>query len=186
MNIKRLQECGTSKIYHEGEFICTEKEQGHTAFLLLQGWAEVKLKGFQNEQRVVANLKPGVIFGEMSLLENKPRNASVVVSTEKAVVLTIDKENFISILKADSEMAFHLLRTLVTRTENCLDELKGINIPFIVSFRRDKMYTQIQNLSLEQFQVIIKEDSEYALKLLKFLSHALAIADEKIAKRGIK
>ena len=127
-----------------------------------------------------------MIFGEMSLLEDKPRVASIVVNSEQAIVLTIDKENFINILRADSEIAFHLLRTLVSRTEKCLEDLKGISIPFIASFRRDKMYTQIQNLSLEQFQTIIKEDSEYALKLLKFLSHALTVADEEIANRGIK
>jgi len=41
----------------------------------------------------------------MSLLENKPRNASVVARKDDTLVLEIEKENFLSVLNTDKDVA---------------------------------------------------------------------------------
>ena len=184
MNIKQLQECGVVKKYNQGEFICFENEEGSTAFLLLQGRVEVKLSSFHDKPKQVAILEPGVIFGEMSLLENKPRTASVLAVSNQVSVLVIEKNNFIKILQTDPEIAYNLLRTMINRMESSLDRMKDINIPFIANFRRDKFYPQIKSMTKEQFETIICNDSAHAMRIARFLSHSLAEIDKEMSKRG--
>lgn len=179
MNLELLQSLGKVKSFHKGEFVCVEKEEGETAYLLLQGTVDVKLSSFQDKPKTVAVLEPGVIFGEMSLLENKPRNASVVAAADQVMVLEIEKSNFLNILKSDKEIAYKLLRTLLGRMEKELDDIYRSKLAYVVEFRKNSLYQQIQGLSHDQFASIIDKDSEYALTLLKFLSHSLAEINQK-------
>ena len=68
MNIELLRTLGKVKKFNKGEFICLEKEAGNTAYLLLQGKAEVIFRSFEDRNHKVAELHPGAFFGEMSLL----------------------------------------------------------------------------------------------------------------------
>lgn len=179
MNIEMLSRLAVPKKYQHGAIICMEGEVGHTAYLLLQGKAEVLLGSFRNEPKSVALLSPGVVFGEMSLLEDKPRSASVVVSSREATVLELTKSNFITILECDSEIAFHMLQTLLGRMNHLLKELQFKNNAFVRGIRVDSRYVRISSLTQEQFAEIIAKDSSYALTLLKYLSHLLAEIDEK-------
>lgn len=184
MNLNVLQGCGVVKKYKKGDFICLEKEVGNTAFLLLQGRADVKLSSFGDQPKTVATLDAGAIFGEMSLLENRPRTASIIVISNEAQVLVIEKDNFLSILKADPDIAYDLLQTMISRMENSLERMRDINIPFLATFRRDKFYPQIKSLTKEQYQMIVRTDSEHTMRIAKFLSHSLATIDDEMARRG--
>lgn len=178
MNIEMLQRLGEVKQFERNAIVCMEKEEGHTAYLLLQGKVEVVLGSFQNNPKPVALLAPGVIFGEMSLLEDKPRSASVVVASRDASVLELTKTNFLTILECDADIAFNLLQTMLKRMNGLLEELQYKNNTFVRNIRIDSRYVQISGLSKEQFETIITKDSSHALTLLKFLSHLLAEIDE--------
>lgn len=60
--------------YKSEDFVIREGAEGNEFFLIKQGEATV-LKGNEN----IATLKPGDYFGEASLLEDTPRNATVKV-----------------------------------------------------------------------------------------------------------
>lgn len=186
MNIKLLQQKGTIKTCKEGEMVCMEKETGHTAYLLLQGGVDVVVGSFTENGKTVAALRPGTIFGEMSLLEDKPRTATVVATTDDTRLLEINKENFLEILQADTEIAYQLLRTLYQRMEKCLQEMNHATMATLTNFKTNTIYKQIQGLSQNQFVEIVEKDGNYALTLLKFLSRGLAQIDEEIARQGVR
>lgn len=180
MNVALLQTLGNAKTYKRGELICIEKQEGHTAYLLLQGKVEVLLGSFQNNPTSVAVLSQGVIFGEMSLLENKPRSASIVVSTKDALVLELTKDNFLKILQCDPDISYNLIRTMLKRMNELMEQIQFKNNTFIRGVKNDPHYIQISNLTKDQFILIINRDSAHALTLLKFLSHLLAQMDEML------
>ena len=98
MNIEAFKILGQLKQFTTGEYICTEKEEGDTAYLLLQGLVDIVRDAHLKSPEYIARLRPGVIFGEMSLLENKPRNASAIAATDDVVALELTKDNFLSVL----------------------------------------------------------------------------------------
>ena len=183
MNIELLKTLGKIKKFNKGDFICTENETGNTAYLLLQGDVDVVLGSFTDAIRTVTQLQPGTIFGEMSLLENKPRNASIIACGDNTLVLEIEKSNFLSILKSDKEIAWNLLCTLMDRMEKLMlfNNLK--DFVFVAGYKKNRYYMQLTKLSQDQFGAIIDKDGEYATKLLKFLSSSLAEMNEELLKQ---
>ena len=182
MNIALLRTLGNVRKFNRDEFICIEKEVGNTAYLLLQGRAEVILRSFEDNTCRVAELKPGAFFGEMSLWENKVRNASVQATADDTLVLEIEKSNFFKILQTDNQIAWNLKNTLLTRMENMMNDLKYSNFAPIAGYKKNTLYLQIKKLDREQFNQIIMQDTDYAYKLLRFLSSSLAEMNEEMLK----
>jgi CRP-like cAMP-binding protein len=70
-----------------GKVLCSEGEMGNQYFVILSGTARVSRRG-----RKVASLGPGRGFGELSLLDKHPRNATVVAETPMEVVVLGQRE----------------------------------------------------------------------------------------------
>jgi len=186
MNIDAFKSLGHLRHFTTGEYICIEKEEGDTAYLLLQGFVDIVRDAHLTSPEYITRLKQGVVFGEMSLLENKPRNASVIAATDDVIVLELTKNNFLSIINYDKEIAWNLLRTLLNRTEIGIKNCPYGSLAFVTNFKNNTYYLQLQKMSCEQFYDIIAHDGEYAMKLLKFLSSTLAQLNEDAHQRRVK
>jgi CRP-like cAMP-binding protein len=68
----------------------------------------------RRRQTVLATLTPGDFFGEMSLLDDYPRSASIR-ATEPAQCLVMTRWDFLAEVNKQPDMAVHLLRTLANR-----------------------------------------------------------------------
>ncbi|MFA5976049.1 MAG: cyclic nucleotide-binding domain-containing protein [Elusimicrobiota bacterium] len=66
--------------YHPGEVLCQEGDIGRALFILEQGQVEVVRRGPNDEPLRIALLKGGDYFGEMSLIDEQPRTATVVAT----------------------------------------------------------------------------------------------------------
>ena len=70
-----------------GTTIVNEGDDGHEFFVILDGTARVSRQG-----RKIATLGPGSGFGELALLENAPRNATIVADTDIELVVLGQRE----------------------------------------------------------------------------------------------
>jgi EAL domain-containing protein (putative c-di-GMP-specific phosphodiesterase class I) len=79
------------KVFPPGAEICREGEPGDRAYLIERGLVEISvLRGGRKE--VIATLGPGEMFGEMTLIDEKVRSATVIAVEESdAVVITRDQ-----------------------------------------------------------------------------------------------
>jgi CRP-like cAMP-binding protein len=87
--------------------IVTEGDAGASLFIIVAGLLSVTQKGAGREARHIAQLVPGDVFGEMSLLTGSPRSATVTTSTS-VTVLEISKADFEPILAAHPEVVVKL------------------------------------------------------------------------------
>jgi CRP-like cAMP-binding protein len=86
-----------------------EGQAGRECFVLLDGEADVKIRG-----KRVARLGPGDVVGEMALLEHEPRVATVVTRTPvRALVLTA--KSFNAVLDSAPAVARRVMRMLAHR-----------------------------------------------------------------------
>lgn len=93
----------------EGRELTREGETGYEFFVIAAGTATVKRK-----KRKVASLKAGDFFGELALLDNVPRNATVVADTDMQLYV-LDRREFAAVLREVPEMALKLLRGMAHR-----------------------------------------------------------------------
>lgn len=91
------------------QYLAMEGETGREVMVILAGTATVRKKG-----RKVAELGAGDVVGEMSLLTNLPRNATVKTNTFVAA-LVMDPREFDAVMAAQPKVAVKILRTVATR-----------------------------------------------------------------------
>lgn len=69
-----------------GQVLCKERDTENSAFLLVSGYADVTKAVPGEADHRLATLSPGAIFGEVALLTNAARSASVIARTEAEVL----------------------------------------------------------------------------------------------------
>ena len=95
--------------YPAGTVLCREDKIEKIFYMILEGEVEVTKSINQSEARLLQTLAPGDFFGEMALIHNAPRAATVTAKTD-LVVLELDKESFDKVLKRSSSVALAVNR----------------------------------------------------------------------------
>jgi HEAT repeat protein len=97
-----------------GEIIMREGDPGGELFLLLEGVLDVIVHyGSESEERV-NEIKPFNYVGEMAILDNEPRTATVV-ARERSRLLALDGGSFKELLLQVPEISFEIFRVLTAR-----------------------------------------------------------------------
>jgi hypothetical protein len=97
--------------YSPGEVIIRQGEAGECAYFIQEGQVEV-VRNEEGQDRVIATLEHDQYFGEMALLSNAPRNATVMAVKETRVA-ALGKENFVkllSVLPATKNSVIHTVQ----------------------------------------------------------------------------
>lgn len=111
--------------YSPGEALCEQGEAGDAAFILLSGEADIVLRTEAGPKRV-ARMHENDIVGEIAILIDVPRTASVVAVGE-VEALAVSKENFLKLLRTFPEMALEVTRVMAHRLERTTRDLVRAN-----------------------------------------------------------
>lgn len=111
-DVKRLREVATLKLYPANTVLCHEGAVEHIFYVLQSGVAKVTQQGPDGEERLLALRGAGEFFGEMALVDDSPRSASVTTATETAVIEITD-DVFAQVLATSPSLAVTLLQRSV-------------------------------------------------------------------------
>jgi CRP/FNR family cyclic AMP-dependent transcriptional regulator len=98
-----------------------EAQDGDSLYVILDGRVRV-VRTVDGSERLLAELGPGEFFGEMSLLDGKPRSATVVAEDDSQC-LVLPRWSLLRIVRRDPEVAINLLTVMSERLRNTLDML---------------------------------------------------------------
>ncbi|MEJ8474012.1 cyclic nucleotide-binding domain-containing protein [Roseibium algae] len=107
--------------YNAGERLCTQGEEGDSAFIILKGAADV-LVNTPDGEKTVAQVKESSIVGEIAILCDVPRTATLIAASNMDV-LNVSKDDFLKMLKEFPEMSLEVMRTLALRLERTTRDL---------------------------------------------------------------
>ena len=95
-----------SDIWQKGETIVTQGEPGHTFYIIVEGTVDVHKTNEKGEKTFLGKFGPGEYFGEIALLLDQPRAATVTVSEDCDQVKTVrlDRRSFKSLLGSIEEL----------------------------------------------------------------------------------
>ncbi len=121
-DLKKLAKNCTRHQFEAGQIITAEGDYDGRLFVIVSGSAEV-IKGLgTDKERVVARLGQGHYFGEMALVDDFTRTASVRAETE-VEALSLDRWNFREAIKKYPAIAVEMLQTLARRVRAVEDQL---------------------------------------------------------------
>lgn len=99
------------KVFKEGDTVFTEDSIGNSMMIITSGEVRVSQKSDPNNEEALIVLKKGDLFGEMGLLEDLPRSATVIAHSN-VVMLEIAREDFLDYLAKESDAGVKILLKL--------------------------------------------------------------------------
>lgn len=110
------------RIYAAGSVLFREGEHGDEMYVLQSGEVEISRR-MRNEDTVIAVVAPGEFFGEMAIVNNRPRSATATVKSE-ARLLVIDSRTFEAMLRGKTEIAVRMIQVLAGRLERANQQIE--------------------------------------------------------------
>jgi CRP/FNR family cyclic AMP-dependent transcriptional regulator len=110
----KLVLCVQRRTYPRSSTIIEVGERTESLHIIVSGRAQVVMSDRKGNQCILAILKPGEYFGEMGMLDDLPRSASVT-AREACEVLALGKSDFERCLTQNFDLAMTVARGLVKR-----------------------------------------------------------------------
>jgi CRP-like cAMP-binding protein len=121
---KLVERSGIFKRYEKiGYTLFTDGGKGESMFVILEGVVNIiraNLKGNKEKPFVLAKLKKGSVFGEISLLGNNRRTTGAITESSLVIVMEIDKKTIESFDVSMRELFYKQMVLILIRR---LDEM---------------------------------------------------------------
>lgn len=114
-NLSALARTSELLSFNAGQTILFKGATVDGLHVVVSGQADVLMRASNKALVRVAELGPGEVFGEMSIVEMGTAGATIKASDKGAVVLMIPQESFRRVLQQDEAFATRVNRMIVTR-----------------------------------------------------------------------
>jgi CRP-like cAMP-binding protein len=101
-----------------------EGETGGEMFVIQSGKVRISVT-VRSLEKVLGVLGPGEFFGEMSILNNRPRSATATV-VEDAKLLVIDPRTFDAMVRQNADIAVRMIKKLAARLQDADDQISNL------------------------------------------------------------
>lgn len=108
--------------YPVGMTLFREGDSGEHMYVIQSGKIRIT-RSIASETQVLADLPAGEFFGEMSILNHRPRSATATV-LEAARLLVIDGDTFEAMIRGRTEIAVRLVKTMAARLERANQQIE--------------------------------------------------------------
>jgi CRP/FNR family cyclic AMP-dependent transcriptional regulator len=126
--LAQLADVSREEKFVSGEYIFREGESGSRLYLIVEGNVRISRDVPGSGEEALAVLKPGAIFGEMSVFDRSERSTDAI-SNGGTTTFTISRTDFEMLLDLNRELAFKVLwacvRLLSSRLRTTNDSLRS-------------------------------------------------------------
>ncbi len=113
-DLAQIAEIATERLFLPGEYLCREGEMGEELFVVVEGQVRVA-KGSNGTLRTLRVLQTGEQIGELAILREQPRSASVIAEGGNVRALVLAGDALQAILRDRPEVAMAMLASLAQR-----------------------------------------------------------------------
>ena len=183
-----LTEHTLTRSYPANSILINEGDQTDSLYVIVEG--EVKVYACdENGKEVILNiLGPGEYFGELSLVDDQPRSASVMtLAPTKAMI--ISKSNFKQCLADNTDLAFNLIRALTKQVRALTDNVKSLALMDVygrvahvlldLAVDKDGVKVVEQKLTHQDIANMVGASREMVSRILKDLTRGGYISVDK-------
>jgi CRP-like cAMP-binding protein len=111
--IEKVARICSEQRFSKGQIITREGEQGDELYIITEGFVEVLLgEKPSSAARVVVSLGSGQVLGEMALLDQGPRSASLRATSEPTVLQVIQRNHFEKLCQDNTHIGYIVMRNL--------------------------------------------------------------------------
>jgi CRP/FNR family transcriptional regulator, cyclic AMP receptor protein len=142
-----------------GEPVCRVGDPGGSMMAVLAGTVRISLPTVKGKEVILADLRTGELFGEIALLDGKPRSANATALT-KCELLVLERRNVIPFLERNPAACLQLMELLcarIRRSDERMADLAFFELPsrlakVLLSYASEKAGREVR-LSLSQTEL---------------------------------
>jgi CRP-like cAMP-binding protein len=123
--VARLGDLARDRSYPKNSVILFEDDPGDALYVVISGLVKVVLIGEDGREVILSVLKEGDFFGEMALIDDKPRSAHVI-AMEDASLLVLRREEFQHKVRETPSIALGMLRAMSRRLREADETIGGL------------------------------------------------------------
>lgn len=159
--------------FQGGEIVFSEGEPGNAMFMILSGRVAI-IKGDLQNPTILAFRGVGEIFGEMAILENQPRSATVV-ALDNAHLVGIQRTKFQELLSEMPSVSLSVMETLSSRLRKTNEALSSGDISE-KNLQKQVSALEDEKQRLQELQRLQQETSELIIHDLRNPLSAIAVS----------
>ncbi len=114
VDLRRLESRLVRRRYASGEVLFHMGDEGGNLYIIESGRVKVTIPSAEGDEVILAILEAGEILGEISLIDGKPRSATVQAMKDTAA-LCLFRENFLEVLRERFDVVLQVLEILADR-----------------------------------------------------------------------
>jgi CRP/FNR family transcriptional regulator/CRP/FNR family cyclic AMP-dependent transcriptional regulator len=121
-----------TRSFSKDQVIILAEEEGDALFLINTGQVKVSIVSEDGREVILSLLGEGAVFGELALLDEKPRSANVVAMSD-AELYMLHRSDFLKLLYRVPKIAITLLAELATRLRKTDRKIEGLALLDVTS-----------------------------------------------------
>lgn len=123
--IDRLAACIVGKLVLRGTSICAKGDPGSSLFVICQGSVKISVPSADGHDAVLNLIGKGDVFGEIALLDGRPRTADVVAITD-CELFVIERRDFLPLVKEEPEIALKMIEILCAKLRRTTEQAENL------------------------------------------------------------
>jgi CRP/FNR family cyclic AMP-dependent transcriptional regulator len=123
--LEQLASRMTRKSVRRGTVIFAKDDPGTGLIGVIRGSVKISVMSGDGREAVLNIINTGEVFGEMALLDGRPRSADAAAMTDCELV-SIDRSAFISVLRDDPEIAIKIIEILCARLRRASERMQDV------------------------------------------------------------
>jgi len=124
-DLELLEHHMVTRSFQKNTIIINEGDEASSFFIIIKGAVKVFLSNEEGKEIIINAQGAGDHFGELALLDDAPRSASVI-TTEKSTIGVIAKEDFHKVLAKNTDLSLNLIRELTRRVRLLSDNVRSL------------------------------------------------------------
>ncbi len=183
-----LTEHCTTRSFPAHSILINEGDQTDSLYVIMDGEVKVYASDESGKEVILNILGPGKYFGELALVDDAPRSASVMTLAPTRVMI-ISKSNFKKCLAENPDMSFNLIRSLTKQVRSLTDSVKSLALMDVygrvahtlleLSKEKDGKQVIEQKLTHQDIANMVGASREMVSRILKDLSTGGYISVDK-------
>ena len=125
--LKEVNKLMHSRFYRKDEYIFRQNAPGVGMYIIQEGKVSIEIEDPENPNLLLAQMQDGDFFGELTILDEKPRSAAAIATTD-AKILGFFRPDLMSLLKRKprlgSKILFNLAKVVAGRLQKTYENLK--------------------------------------------------------------
>ncbi len=121
-----------TRSFDKDQVIILAEEEGDALFIISTGQVKVSIVSEDGREVILSLLGAGAVFGELSLLDGKPRSANVVATADTSLYM-VRRSDFLQLVHKVPQIAVGLLAELAARLRKTDRKIEGLALLDVTS-----------------------------------------------------